>query len=259
MPGSAISNQSALLVGSLPRGEADSLVRFLTPVHGSLTLLARGLRKPGSKLAGQLQPADELLLSAATGRGSLGILTAASCERAHPRWRNDLWLLSLYWFMLECSWLASSDETSNADGYRLLANLLRSDPDADSRAALAVVFCIRFLGLHGMLPDLLHDEETGERLAGDVMCRPAFEGLLAAEGNAPGMVRIGRERLERWRRLHSRPLLEYPEVPCDPVDVSMLVAFVSNQVSSMAGFNVRSAEFLSRQWKLSRLSELTGA
>ena len=72
-----------------------------------------------SKLAGQLKPADELQISAAAGRGGgMLILTGASSRREHRNWQQDLQLLSLYWFMLECSWLASADDGSNADGYR---------------------------------------------------------------------------------------------------------------------------------------------
>ncbi|MEZ5338635.1 MAG: recombination protein O N-terminal domain-containing protein [bacterium] len=251
-----ISSEAALLVGSLPRGEADSLVRLFTPGHGALNLLARGLRRPGSKLAGQLKPADELQISAAAGRGGgMLILTGASSRREHRNWQQDLQLLSLYWFMLECSWLASADEGSNADGYRLVVNLLRSEPAAEARCALACVFCIRFLGLHGMLPDLFHDEESGEPLEGDVFCRPSFEGLLDAgvlQRGMPeyGLIRISRERLRSWRRLQSRPLLDYPEEPCGPEDVRLLLEFTRRHVASLAGSSLRSADFMAGQWKL---------
>ncbi len=262
MPDSGIQNEPALLVGSLPRGEADSLVRFYTPGHGGLQLAARSLRKPGSKLVGQLQPADELQISAAHARAGAPILTAVSCSREHRLWRNDLNLLALYWFMLECAWLASSDDVSNADGYRLIVNLLRSDPQPAQRYGLASVYCMRVLALHGMLPDLFHDELTGAALEGECLCGPAFEGLRNARDPAHaglprhGLLLIDAPRLQRWRSLQSRPLLEYGKLDCDAVDAALLVGFLRVHISGLAGTAVHSAEFLSRQWKLSRYRDL---
>ena len=164
--------------------------------------------------------------------------------------------------MLECAWLASSDEGSNADAYRLLVNLLRSEPRKESWHSLAAVYCLRFLALHGMLPDLLHDEDAEERLEGDCYCLPSFEGLVDARrieaSSIPlhGMLRIEHDRLNRWRRLQSRPLLEYAAENCDVRDSSLLVAFTRGHVAGMAGSAVKSADFLSGQWKLRRLSEL---
>lgn len=237
-------------------------MRFYTPDAGGINTIARGLRKPGSRLAGQLKPADELRISTAAGKGSTDILTGVSCSRAHADWQGDLNLLALYWFMLECAWLASSDEGSNADGYRLLINLLRSEPQTSQRMSLASVYCIRFLNLHGMLPDLHHDEETDERLETDCLCRPSFEGLLDAKRAEAspvlqhGMLRIEADRLARWRALLRRPLLEYGELDCDATDAALLVAFTRNHVASMSDSAVRSAEFLQRQWKLVGLREL---
>lgn len=262
MPEPGISNGQALLVGTSPRGEGDSFVRLFSPELGSLNLLARGLRKPGSKLAGQLKPADELVFSSSPARAGAPILTALSCRREHRCWQTDLRLLALYWFMLECAWLASADDGSNADAYRLIVNLLRSEPATGSFHSLAAIYSVRFLAIHGMLPDLHHDEETDEQLAGDCYCRPAFEGLLDAQRLASlslplsGLLRISAGRLERWRRLHGRPLLEYPQVACDAQDAALLVSFTRTKVASITGSALRSAEFVLQQWKLQSLREI---
>ena len=262
MPESAISNEQALLVGTQPRGEGDSFVRLLTPDLGAINLLARGLRKAGSKLAGQLKPADELVFSASPARAGAPILTAVSCRREHRNWQSDLRLLALYWFMVECAWLASADGGSNADGYRLIVNLLRSDPQPDSMYSLASVYCVRLLAIHGMLPDLHHDEQTGETLSGDCYCRPGFEGMLDARtledgsGSRTGLLRISQERLRRWRQLHAKPLLEYAELACDRDDAALLVIFTRQHVSGLSGTALRSGEFLLQQWKLDGLRDI---
>jgi recombinational DNA repair protein (RecF pathway) len=237
-------------------------VRLYSPEHGAVQLLARGLRKPGSKLAGQLKPGAELVFSSSPVRAGAPILTALSCRREHRRWQTELRLLALYWFMLECAWLASADDPGNADAYRLIVNLLRSEPQAEKFHSLASIFCLRFLGIHGLLPDLYHDEDSDEPLHGDCYCRPSFEGLLDAQRIASlsqplsGLLHISVERLDRWRRLQGRPLLEYPEANCDAQDAAMLVSFARSQLASVAGSALRSAEFLLQQWKLASLREI---
>ena len=130
----------AVLVGITPRAESDAIVRLFADGRGALVARARGLRKAQGKLAPLLQPADELKVRIATGRGGAGLLIGVEIVRAHPHWRADLGLLALYWFMAECLYVGAGEDQVNADMYRLLANLLRSEPAGDLRYGAAAAF-----------------------------------------------------------------------------------------------------------------------
>lgn len=61
-------------------GEADRIITILTPDHGKLTLLARGVRKPKSKLAGGIELFSVSSITFIEGRGSMGTLVSARLE-----------------------------------------------------------------------------------------------------------------------------------------------------------------------------------
>jgi len=66
-----------------PWRDTSRILEVLTREHGRITLFARGVRGPKSKLAGVLQPFVPLLLSW-TGRGEAGQLTAAEPDPSDP-------------------------------------------------------------------------------------------------------------------------------------------------------------------------------
>jgi DNA repair protein RecO (recombination protein O) len=66
-----------------PYRESSALVEAFGAEHGRIGLVARGARRPSSRLRSVLQPFRPLLLSW-SGRGELGTLTAAEPERSVP-------------------------------------------------------------------------------------------------------------------------------------------------------------------------------
>lgn len=69
----------AIVLSRTNYGEADRIVKFLTPT-GKLSLLARGVRKPKSKLAGGIELFSVSNVTYIQGRGSLGTLVSARLE-----------------------------------------------------------------------------------------------------------------------------------------------------------------------------------
>lgn len=61
-------------------GEADRIVTFLTPASGKLHLVARGVRRPKSKIAGGIELFSVSSLTYITGRGDLGRLISSRLD-----------------------------------------------------------------------------------------------------------------------------------------------------------------------------------
>lgn len=255
----------AVLVGINPHAESDAVVRLFADGHGALVARARGLRKAGSKLAPRLQPADELEVRITAGRGGVGLLIGVEPVRAHPHWRADLGLLALYWFMAECLYVGASEEQVNADMYRLLANLLRSEPAGDLRYGAAAVFCLKLLGLHGLLAELRCCALDGHPLAPDepahllpqgdgLVGRAAYNEHYARSGG--GMLRLDAERRQRWQALLTGALLDYPAAAADQLDAALLVQHAARLLGSTAATSIRSVQFLVKQWQLPTIEEL---
>lgn len=62
-------------------GEADRIVNFLTPENGLLSVMAKGVRREKSRLAGGIELFAVCDVTVGSGRGELGILTASRLER----------------------------------------------------------------------------------------------------------------------------------------------------------------------------------
>lgn len=71
------SQTRAIVLNRTNYGEADRIVTVLTPEHGKLTLMARGVRREQSKLAGGIELFSVVELSYIQGRGDIATLTSA--------------------------------------------------------------------------------------------------------------------------------------------------------------------------------------
>jgi DNA repair protein RecO (recombination protein O) len=67
----------AIILRRTNYGEADRILTILTPHHGKLSAIAKGVRKAKSKLAGSLELFATTELVIAQGRSAMGTVTAA--------------------------------------------------------------------------------------------------------------------------------------------------------------------------------------
>lgn len=61
-------------------GEADRILQLLTPENGRVSVMARGVRREKSKLAGAVELFAISDVTVSSGRGELGVLTSARLE-----------------------------------------------------------------------------------------------------------------------------------------------------------------------------------
>lgn len=67
----------AIILRRTDYGEADRILNLLTPGHGKLSMIAKGVRKPKSKLAGSLELLSTINLTVSIGSKEIGLITAA--------------------------------------------------------------------------------------------------------------------------------------------------------------------------------------
>lgn len=70
----------AIVIRRTNYSEADRILQLLTPHDGILSVIARGVRKEKSKLAGGIELFARCDVTVGSGKGELGILTAARLE-----------------------------------------------------------------------------------------------------------------------------------------------------------------------------------
>lgn len=81
---------SAIILQRTDYGEADRIITLLTPDHGKVRLVARGVRRVKSKLAGGIELFSVSTVTYAKGRGELGTLVSTRLDRHYERIVQDI-------------------------------------------------------------------------------------------------------------------------------------------------------------------------
>ncbi len=136
-------------VGSFNLGESDKILTIFTSERGLIRAVAKGARKPGTKVAGRADVLNVNNLLVATGK-TLDIITQAETVETYPRLREDLSLLSFGLYYAELTQQFGdglTDESGEYLGYLRQSLRLLSDAGRDP-----VWSCLGFeLGLLTML------------------------------------------------------------------------------------------------------------
>src|SRR5262249_22437325 len=128
-------------IGSFNLGESDKILTIFTAERGLIRAVAKGARKPGTKVAGRADLLNVNSLLVATGK-TLDIITQAYTLETFPRLRDDLSRLSLGFYYAELSQQFGPGLTEEAEEYlEYLRQALRvlADPARD-----AVASCLGF-------------------------------------------------------------------------------------------------------------------
>src|SRR2546430_6710542 len=80
----------AIILARIDYGEADRIITMLTPGHGKLRLLAKGVRRVRSKLAGGIELFSVSTITFIQGRSELGTLVSTRLQQYYSHIVQDL-------------------------------------------------------------------------------------------------------------------------------------------------------------------------
>ena len=178
MPRPRLYNTQAVVLRSMPLGEADRLLTLFSPTLGKLRATARGVRKPTSKLGGHLDPLTRSSLTLAKGQ-SLDTITGADTLDGFLPVKSDLERLSQAIYLTELVDALNPLEAPSPPVYALLLEGLEglgSDPDTEP---LLRHLELRLLAHTGFLPELHHCVECRSPLTpGQHLFSPRAGGVV---------------------------------------------------------------------------------
>jgi DNA repair protein RecO (recombination protein O) len=116
---SRLYRTDAIVLSRFELGEADRVLTLLTPHFGKLKAIARGVRKPTSRLGGSLEPFAELHLQLARGR-TFDVVTQVTIEHAWLRLREHLGSTAVAWYVAELADRAIEERHEGLSIYALL-------------------------------------------------------------------------------------------------------------------------------------------
>lgn len=80
---------TAIVLRRVNYGEADRIITFLTPDHGKVGAIAKGVRRPKSKLGGGLEPFSVSAITFGEGKGDLAIVMSTRLETFYKNIMSD--------------------------------------------------------------------------------------------------------------------------------------------------------------------------
>jgi DNA repair protein RecO (recombination protein O) len=191
----------------MPYRDTSRILEVLTREHGRLSLFARGVRGPKSKLAAVLQPFQLLLLSF-SGRGEAPQLTGAELSGAPAASALPASYLLACFYLNELVLKLTTRHDPHPALFDAYTQVLEAFKDGRPLEPGLRIFEKRLLGELGYGLDLTSECQTGRRIAaqGYYRFRPG-EGLVAAASDDPGamsgssLASLAQERLSSPQEL----------------------------------------------------------
>lgn len=164
-------------------GEADSILTVFSPTVGKFDAIAKGVRKPTSRMRGHLEPLTRSQMHLGHGR-NLDVFTQAETMAAYRAVREDLDRLTLAIYCCELIDRFTVDRVPHAQLYDLLNELLEG---LDSAAPLTIgrSFELRILSLTGYELQMVVCALCGRRLPEEDSLFSATSGGLVCDACRP--------------------------------------------------------------------------
>jgi DNA repair protein RecO (recombination protein O) len=173
-----------IVLRSMDLGEADRVLTVLTPRLGKLRVIAKGIRRPRSRLGGGLEPFSDVHLVLAIGR-TFDVVTQVALEDPHLGLRNDLHSTASAWYLVELADRFCEGSADSYDAFVLLAqglSALDAAPLDVSREVVARWFELHLLDAMGFRPELSRCLECGAEIGPEANTfSPVAGGVVGPE------------------------------------------------------------------------------
>ncbi len=211
-----LSRLEAVVLRRRDLGETDRILTLFTREAGKVRAVAKGVRRPQSRLAGHLDLFVRTSVLLAQGR-ELDIVTQAQLVESFSGLRQDAWRVGWAGYLADLTDRATADEDPHPALYDLLVECLRLLATQGDPFPIVRRFEMRLLVLLGYRPELYACPRCGNRLMpGRLAFVPDLGGVVCATcsmdvpGEIPvsvGAVKALRLLLaDQWQELERRPL-----------------------------------------------------
>jgi DNA repair protein RecO (recombination protein O) len=157
-----LRHDQGIVLRSFPFGEADRVVVLLSPNHGKLRAVAKGVRKTTSRFGGRLEPFTQVDLVLYEGR-NLDTITQVSVIEAFPHLRNDLDRVLAAGTMVEAADAVTEEGEGAVRAFLLLQRGLRALEAGPRHPDLVAAFLLKVAEVVGVAPALAECAACGTR------------------------------------------------------------------------------------------------
>ena len=164
VPGSvlamALRQDQGIVLRGYPFGEADKVVVLLSPNHGKVRAVAKGVRKTKSRFGGRLEPFTHVDVLLYEGR-NLDTITQVSVVEAYSHIRLDLDRVLAGGTMIEAIDAVAQEGAGSHRQFLLLQRGLRALEAGPVHPDLVAAFLLKLAAIIGVAPSLAACAECG--------------------------------------------------------------------------------------------------
>jgi DNA repair protein RecO (recombination protein O) len=216
---SRVYQTEALVLRRISFGETDRVLVLFTRDRGKLSAIAKGARRPLSRLGGGCEPFIQSTVQLAVGQ-NLDVLTQCQVERSFAGLRRDLVKVGYASYLLEVVEASVAERQPQPELWDLLVASLALLEEATTPDVLVRAFEVGAMSLLGYEPELsaclrCHQEldEPGggfHPLRGGVVCGRCL-------GRSAGALPVAAGTVALLRAMLHRPLQQFQNLPA-PVE-----------------------------------------
>jgi DNA repair protein RecO (recombination protein O) len=182
----------AIVLSRFDLGEADRVLTLITPHDGKLKAIAKGVRRPTSRLGGSVEPFAELRVQLAHGR-TFDVVTQVSVGHAWLRLRDTLEGAATAWYLAELADRSLEERHPAEPLYRLLHRAYELLDAGMAAGRVARWYEMRLADELGMRPEVDRCVECDRVLESTDTFRwvPPLGGVLCGREPGPSVERTG--------------------------------------------------------------------
>jgi DNA repair protein RecO (recombination protein O) len=182
----------AIVLSRFDLGEADRVLTLITPGIGKLKAIAKGIRRPTSRLGGSLEPFAELTVALARGR-TFDVVTEVRVGHAWLRLRDDLESAATAWYLAELADRSLEERHAAEPLYALVRRAYELLDAGMDPGRVARWFEMHLLDELGVRPEVDRCVECDRVLESDEQFRwiPPVGGVVCERCPGPPHARAG--------------------------------------------------------------------
>ena len=158
-----VQKVEAVIISHRNYGEADRILRVFTPELGKITILAKGVRKSGSRKGPHIEPFTHSALVIAKGQ-NFWILTQADTIDLFPQITGSLYRTGLSAYILELADRLTVEDQPDSSIFRLIIDSIKQIDRSTDPFVPACYYELQILQATGFKPELFHCVNCGSEI-----------------------------------------------------------------------------------------------
>lgn len=227
-------------------GEADRILTLLTPEHGKMRVVAKGIRRLTSRKAGHLELLTHVSLLIAQGR-DLDIVTQAQALDMYSAVRDDLGRLAFASYTIELIDRFTAELQEAGEMYTLLHWTLTLLNEGAEPERLGRHVELKVLELAGYQPELRRCTACKREIVAEDQFFSLVDGGVVCPRCADarsGLIAVGVEALKYLRYFQSQPWSKVATLRLSTTTMAEMEYVLQRYIVALLERQLKSVEFL---------------